>query len=145
MTDRTIKHGNFTHWFAGQLTALFIGSGIAIQHDWSIGFAVGFAIMVLVDIRGQLCYGQGPKTAVKRSATVRIKKERSTEWIELSDRMPNPEEHNRVLIYTQGHDFAGAQVFDVKAETLNECMYADPEDQPEICKHATHWAERPYW
>ena len=34
----------------GQITALFIGAGVAIQHDWSIGCAVGFSIMVLVDI-----------------------------------------------------------------------------------------------
>lgn len=65
------------------------------------------------------------------------------DWIAMTDRMPNPDEHDRVLIYTQGTDFAGEQVFDVKAETLNECMYEDPEDQPEVCRYATHWAERP--
>lgn len=67
----------------------------------------------------------------------------SGEWIALADRMPNPEEHDRVLIYTQGSNFGGEQVFDVKAETLNECMYEDPDDQPEVCKHATHWTARP--
>ncbi len=65
------------------------------------------------------------------------------EWTKLTDRMPNPDEHYRVLIYTQGVDFAGAQVFDVEADSLNECMYEYPDDQPEVCKHATHWAERP--
>lgn len=65
------------------------------------------------------------------------------QWIKLTDRMPNPDEHDRVLIYTEGSDFNGEQVFDVKAETLNECFYADPEDQPEVCKHATHWAVHP--
>ena len=65
------------------------------------------------------------------------------EWIKLTDRMPNPDEHDRVLIYTEGYDFNGEQVFDVKAETLNECFYADPEDQPEVCKHASHWAAHP--
>ncbi|WP_333858364.1 hypothetical protein [Denitromonas sp.] len=54
MIGRTIKCGNFALWFTGQITALFIGAGVAIQHDWSIGCAVGFSIMVLVDIRGQI-------------------------------------------------------------------------------------------
>ena len=66
-----------------------------------------------------------------------------TEWIKLTDRMPNPDEHDRVLIYTEGHEFNGEQVFDVKAETLNECFYADPEDQPEECKVASHWMPHP--
>lgn len=66
------------------------------------------------------------------------------QWIKLTDRMPNPDEHRRVLIYTEGYDFNGEQVFDVKAETLNECFYADPEDQPEVCKHASHWAAHPH-
>jgi light-regulated signal transduction histidine kinase (bacteriophytochrome) len=67
----------------------------------------------------------------------------SMEWISLTDRMPNPDEHDRVLIYTQGHDFDGEQVFDVKAETLRECYYEYPADQPEVCQYATHWAARP--
>ncbi len=61
------------------------------------------------------------------------------QWIKLTERMPNPDEHGRVLIYTEGYDFNGEQVFDVKAETLNECSYADPDDQPEVCKVASHW------
>ena len=65
------------------------------------------------------------------------------QWIKLSDRMPNPDKHGRVLIYTEGYDFNGEQVFDVKAETLNECFYADPDDQPEVCKVATHWMPHP--
>ena len=64
-------------------------------------------------------------------------------FIKLTDRTPNPEEHPRVLIYTEGSDFAGEQFFDVKAESLNECFYEDPSDQPEVCQHATHWAPRP--
>ena len=66
-----------------------------------------------------------------------------TEWIKLTDRMPNPDEHDRVLIYTEGYDFNGEQVFDVAAETLNECFYADPDDQPEVCRLASHWAPHP--
>ena len=66
-----------------------------------------------------------------------------TEWNKLTDRMPNPDEHDRVLIYTEGCDFNGEQVFDVKAETLNECFYADPDAQPEVCRLASHWAPHP--
>lgn len=65
------------------------------------------------------------------------------QWIKLTDRMPNPDEHGRVLIYTEGYDFNGEQVFDVKAETLNECFYVDPDDQPEVCKVASHWTPHP--
>lgn len=65
------------------------------------------------------------------------------QWIKLTDRMPNPDEHGRVLIFTAGYDFNGEQVFDVKAETLNECFYADPDDQPEVCRVASHWMPHP--
>lgn len=65
------------------------------------------------------------------------------QWIKLTDRMPNPDEHGRVLIYTEGYDFNGEQVFDVKAETLNECFYVGPDDQPEVCKVASHWTPHP--
>jgi len=27
------------------------------------------------------------------------------DWIKLTDRMPNPDENDRVLIYTEGSDF----------------------------------------
>ena len=65
-------------------------------------------------------------------------------FTKLTDKMPNPDEYDRVLIYTEGYDFNGEQYFDVKAETLNECMYSDPEDQPEVCRLASHWAPRPF-
>lgn len=65
------------------------------------------------------------------------------QWTRLTDTMPDPLEHDRVLIYTEGSDFAGEQFFDVKAESLNENAYQDPADQPEVCRHATHWAPRP--
>lgn len=57
--------------------------------------------------------------------------------------MPNPEEYNRVLIYTEGIDFAGVLFFNVKTETLDECFYEDPANQPEVCQHATNLAPRP--
>ena len=62
------------------------------------------------------------------------------QWIKLSDNMPAT---GRVLIYTGGYDFNGEQVFEVDAEALNECFYADPEDQPEVCIYATHWQQHP--
>lgn len=64
-------------------------------------------------------------------------------WIALTEVMPNPDQFDRVLIYTEGHSFDGKQVFEVAAETLNECFYADPNDQPEVCKAATHWMPHP--
>ena len=74
---------------------------------------------------------------------IALKQETEMDWTPLTERMPNPEEHKRVLIYTCGTDFAGEQVFDVQTETLNEYLYENPEDQPEVCKYATHWAVRP--
>ncbi len=67
-------------------------------------------------------------------------KETDMEWIPLTKRMPNPEEHDRVLIYTRDTDFDEKQVFDVDARTLNSEY---PGDMHEVCKHATHWAVRP--
>lgn len=54
MLGRILKKGNFGLWLTGQMAALLIGIGLSIQHDWTLGLAAGFAIMVLVDIRGQL-------------------------------------------------------------------------------------------
>lgn len=66
------------------------------------------------------------------------------QWIKLTDRMPNSDVHSRVLIYTDGYYFNNEQqVFDVKTETLNECFYADPDDQPEFCRLASHWMQHP--
>lgn len=64
-------------------------------------------------------------------------------WVNLAERMPNPDKHDRVLIYTEGYDFGGEQVFDVKAEALNECRYIDPDEQPDTCKAASHWMPHP--
>ena len=64
-------------------------------------------------------------------------------WTSVADRLPDPREHSRVLIYTDGHDFGGEQFFDVRADSLNECFYASPDDQPEVCRHASHWRAIP--
>lgn len=62
----------------------------------------------------------------------------SVEWYALSKTPPNPEEHHRVLIYTEGVDFDGAQVFDVRTDWLYEDL-----DQREVLRHATHWCVHP--
>lgn len=64
--------------------------------------------------------------------------------IALTDGLPNPEEFPRVIIFTEGHDFAGQQFFDVDAGTLNTASYDFPDDQPEECRLATHWMPRPF-
>ncbi|WP_181279484.1 hypothetical protein [Burkholderia gladioli] len=63
--------------------------------------------------------------------------------IPLSERHPIADDHPRVIVFTDGSDFNGAQFFDVSADTLNECFYESPEHQPEVCRHATHWMPRP--
>lgn len=67
-----------------------------------------------------------------------------TEWTLLTERLPDPEEHSRVLIYTADHDFDGEQYFDVEAESLNALYFENPEDMPETAAYATHWAPRPF-
>lgn len=64
-------------------------------------------------------------------------------WNIIGSAPPKPEEHDRVLIYTEGVDFNGVQVFDVKTENLHAHNFEDPDDQPEECRMATHWAVRP--
>lgn len=64
--------------------------------------------------------------------------------IALADRLPNPDENSRVIIYTQGHDFAGQQFFDVDADSLKVESFEHPDDQPEECRLATHWMPRPF-
>lgn len=69
---------------------------------------------------------------------------KTMEFVKLTDRLPVFHEGRRVIIFTEGHDFAGEQYFDVEADSLNECFYPDPYDQPEVCRHASHWAYRPF-
>lgn len=62
--------------------------------------------------------------------------------IKTTDRLPDPDEHRRVLIYTEGYDFQGEQFFDVKAEDL--FWYDGDEDpRPEVCQYASHWMPLP--
>lgn len=61
-------------------------------------------------------------------------------WLPLDQIKPNPDVHHRVLIYTDGVDFAGEQVFDIKTSDL----YPDhPDDHSETCAAATHWLPHP--
>ncbi|HDR9761521.1 hypothetical protein KDX16_15660 [Burkholderia vietnamiensis] len=68
----------------------------------------------------------------------------SVGWCRLTDSLPDSDRYPRVLIYTEGVDFNGEQFFDVKADSLNENSYESPDDQPEICRAATHWMPRPF-
>ena len=64
-------------------------------------------------------------------------------WIKFSDRMPNPDHHSRVLIYTEGFSFNGKQVFDVEVAVLNKCTSIGADDPLEIYRRATHWTTHP--
>ena len=64
-------------------------------------------------------------------------------WIKFSDRMPNPDHHSRVLIYTEGFSFNGQQVFDVEVAVLNKCTSIGADDPLEIYRRATHWTTHP--
>lgn len=68
----------------------------------------------------------------------------SAGWHRLTDSLPDADRHSRVLIYTEGVDFNGEQFFDVSADSLNENSYESPDDQPEVCRAATHWTARPF-
>lgn len=63
-------------------------------------------------------------------------------WVSLSDRPPDSQEYRRVLVYTEGAEFAGEQVFDVRTESLNPAMFPEG-GRPEVCAAATHWMPRP--
>ncbi len=67
----------------------------------------------------------------------------SVPWVSVSRCLPNPEEHPRVLIYTEEYAFDGEQVFDVRAESLNERFFTHPDEQPEVCGVASHWMPHP--
>ena len=67
----------------------------------------------------------------------------SVPWVSVSRCLPNPEEHPRVLIYTEEYAFDGEQVFDVRAEGLNERFFTHPDEQPEVCRVASHWMPHP--
>ncbi|WAG21027.1 hypothetical protein DX980_18330 [Burkholderia gladioli] len=83
------------------------------------------------------------KDDAQRAAVSPATADRICTLIPLSELHPVTDEHPRVIVFTDGSDFNGAQFFDVSADTLNECFYESPDDQPEVCRHATHWMPRP--
>jgi len=58
----------------------------------------------------------------------------------LSAGLPLPEDHDRVLVYTEGVDFNGDQYFDINTEDLWE---PDPDMRTEVADAATHWMPLP--
>lgn len=64
-------------------------------------------------------------------------------WTSLAEEMPEQDAYRRVLIYTEGTDFQGEQVFDVNTESLRDWFRESPEDRPEEIKAATHWMIHP--
>lgn len=58
----------------------------------------------------------------------------------LSAGLPSPEEHDRVLVYTEGVDFAGEQYFDIRADEFDLPL----EERREVVQAATHWMPRPH-
>ncbi|NBJ13244.1 hypothetical protein [Microvirga arsenatis] len=62
-------------------------------------------------------------------------------WVPVSQRLPVYGEGRRVVVHTDGYDFAGEQFFDIKADALTEC---GDEDLPhcgdrEVAARASHW------
>lgn len=67
------------------------------------------------------------------------------EWKTIAkDGLPDPNEYDRVLVYTEGVDFAGQQFFDVDASQLDPAGYEHSDERPEECVMATHWKPLPY-
>ena len=69
-------------------------------------------------------------------------------WVSVNDCLPPYDTGERVLVYTEGADFAGEQFFDIKADDLYPTPAAtSPEGgdaRTEVAAAATHWMPRPY-
>lgn len=64
-------------------------------------------------------------------------------WIELPYRMPDPDDHKRVLVYTR-HDFEGQQIFDVDtSDFIKEISSSDAAVPHLVYITATHWMPLP--
>lgn len=46
-------------------------------------------------------------------------------WIKLTDRIPNPDEHGRVLIYTEGYDFNGEDLRFLRTDDAETCSQTE--------------------
>ena len=54
MIGANVKKGNFGLWAVGQLAATTIGVLFGMKYGIESGIAVGYILVVLVDIRGQI-------------------------------------------------------------------------------------------
>ncbi|HJV75401.1 MAG TPA: DUF551 domain-containing protein [Noviherbaspirillum sp.] len=106
---------------------------------------IGHVVFSEVDQDGKVIpfTGSDAETYCKAICALLSAAPKVPEWISVKDRLPPFGECLRVLIYTEGSEFAGEQFFDVNADSLNECFYEQPEDMPEVCQHATHWMPLP--
>lgn len=68
---------------------------------------------------------------------------KANELISLEKMLPIFGNGERVIIFTQNHNFSGEQYFDVEADALNDAFYEHQEDMPEVCQFATHWMPLP--
>jgi hypothetical protein len=64
------------------------------------------------------------------------------DWIKLEDRLPDPREHERVLMYTGTDCLDGQRIFDVDTQSLLD-HYDQPITVPVCCSFATHWMPLP--
>lgn len=62
----------------------------------------------------------------------------------MNDRLPPIGTGERVLIYTEGADFAGEQFFDIKADDLYPTPDGEQDARTEVAAAATHWMPLPY-
>lgn len=65
------------------------------------------------------------------------------QWRSLAVELPLFDEHERVLIYTDGSDFNGEQIFDVPAVELWNAHSDQAGGTDEVITAATHWCPRP--
>lgn len=68
-------------------------------------------------------------------------------WVSVNDCLPPYETDERVLVYTEGADFAGEMFFDIKADDLcptpTENSLEGGDARTEVAAAATHWMPRP--
>ncbi|UXC37168.1 DUF551 domain-containing protein [Cupriavidus gilardii] len=85
------------------------------------------------------CGGSGHKDDVKAATGAQ-----GLTWISVNDRLPPIGTGERVLIYTEGADFAGEQFFDIKADDLYPTPDGEQDARTEVAAAATHWMPLPY-
>lgn len=128
----------YAHTYDAQRVIFHLTKLLSLKHDLQARLleknTSGFAHRIQLE---QLIEQQAAE--IKRLS----RPDRNPAWLSLGDGRPAPEQYPRVLIYTEGVDFAGEQIFDIKADDLDPRAFDDADDQPEVCRAATHWAPRP--